>query len=115
MSALTLFLDQLKPLATTSVQIRPKASYNNYGEPQYAGSATTYSAYIQYLSVGRRNLEQTEVVAEYQAYIPSSSLSVSLADEVTFPDSTIRPIVAVDVRRDEMGQQFVVLSLGKPM
>lgn len=79
----------------------------------YAGSATTYSAYVQRVNKASSDLEQDEAVAEWIAYIPSATLSIGLDDEVEYPTSVIRPVVKVDYRFDEHGQQFVVVSIGR--
>lgn len=113
MSALTAFMTELKDLCTNTITYRPKSSLNNYGEIQYSGATTSYVAYIQYLTTNSADLARDEAVAEYKAYIASQSLSPQIWDEFTFPDGTIRPVVSVDLRRDEFGQQMVVIGLGR--
>ena len=112
MPASTAFLTALKPLATRAVNIRVLSSLNNYGEPQYSGSATSYSAYIEKVTRSNSDLERDEQVIDYKAYVPSSTLSLSMDDEIEFPDGSIRPIVEIDERWDEHGKQFVVISVG---
>jgi len=112
MPATTAFLTALKPLAARTVNIRVLSSLNNYGEAQYAGVATSYAAYIQKVTKEDASLERNEKVVEYKAYIPSSTLSLGMDDEVEFPDGSIRPIVEIDERWDEQGKQFVVVSVG---
>jgi hypothetical protein len=109
----TAFLTALKPLASRSVDIRVLASRNFYGEVEYAGSATTYSAYIEKVTASDSNLERDGKMIDYKAYIPSSTLTLGLDDEIQFPDGSIRPIVEIDERWDEHGKQFVVVSVGK--
>jgi len=109
----TAFLNQLKDLCTNTITYRAKDSLNNYGEIQYSGATASYSAYIQYLTSNSADVTREEYVAEYKAYIPSASLSPQLWDEFTFPDGTVRPVVEVDLRRDEFGQQMVVIGLGR--
>ena len=109
----TAFLSAFSGLCNQTVGVRAKSSRNNYGEPVYAGSATTYSAYVQRVNKASSDLEQDEAVAEWIAYIPSATLSIGLDDEVEYPTSVIRPVVKVDYRFDEHGQQFVVVSIGK--
>jgi len=112
MPASTAFLTALKPLTVRAVNIRVLSSLNNYGEAQYSGSATEYAAYIQKVTVDNADLERNERVIEYKAYIPSSTLSLGMDDEIEFPDGSIRPIVEIDERWDEHGKQFVVVSVG---
>lgn len=113
MASATAFLSSLKGLCTQIVGVRAKSSRNNYGEPVYVGSATTYSAYVQRANVSNADVERDDAVAEWVAYIPSSTLAVGIDDEVEYPTSVIRPVVKVDYRYDEHGQQFVIVSIGK--
>lgn len=113
MASTTAFLSALSDLCTQTVGVRAKSSRNNYGEPVYAGSATSYSAYVQRVNKSSSDLERDDAVAEWVAYIPSSTLSVGIDDEVEYPTSVIRPVVEVDYRYDEHGQQFVIVSIGK--
>lgn len=110
----TAFLSSLADLCTQTIKVRALASRNNYGEEQYAGVAASYSAYVQrYASAGRQT-DREDTITEWVAYVPSSTLSVGLHDEVEYPTGVIRPVVSVDYRFDEHGQQFVVVSIGKP-
>lgn len=113
MTAATAFLSALSGLCTQTVGVRTKAGTNNYGEPTYSGFATTYSAYVQRVNRSSADLERDDAVAEWVAYIPSSTLTVGLDDEVEYPSSVIRPVVEVDYRYDEHGQQFVVVAIGR--
>lgn len=110
MSNSTAFMRALKPLARRVVSIKSKSSINNYGEVQH-GSATNYDAYIHLITGSRRDVSSDEKAYEYRVYIPSVSYAASVDDEVTF-DGVSRPVMEVDLRSDEYGQQFVVLALG---
>lgn len=111
MSAATSFLTDLLPLCSDTVTVTAKTSYNTYGELQY-GSGTTYKAYVQYIVGSRRSVTTDNRTIEYEAYIPSATLSASVDDVVAFPDGLTRPVMEVDVRSDEFGQQLVVLRCG---
>ncbi|MGA1036647.1 MAG: hypothetical protein ACO3VQ_02430 [Ilumatobacteraceae bacterium] len=113
MATATAFLSALSGLCTQTVGVRAKSSRNNYGEPVYSGSATSYSAYVQRVNSSNADVERDDSVAEWVAYIPSSTLTISIDDEVEYPSSVIRPVVKVDYRYDEHGQQFVIVSIGK--
>lgn len=113
MSTATAFLSALSDLCTQSVGVRAKAGFNNYGEATYSGSATTYSAYVQRVNRSSNGSERDDSTAEWIAYIPSSTLTVGIDDEVEYPSSVIRPVVKVDYRYDEHGQQFVIVSIGR--
>lgn len=114
MSAETQFSIDLLDLARSTVTLKARASVNSYGEAQYSGSGTTYSAYVEKVTKSGRSVDGDEKLIEYRAYIPSTTLSASISDQVTTPDGLVRPVVEVDVRSDEFGQQVVVLSLGSP-
>ncbi len=113
MSAATQFLTDLLDLATQTVTVTAKSSVNNYGEIQHAGPGTSYSAYVQKITASKRKESSDEAVVEFMAYIPSSTYAASVDDLLTFAGVT-RPVVEVDVRADEYGQQVVVLALGQP-
>lgn len=113
MTAATDFCDSLKSLARQSVTVKARSSVNNYGEPVYVGAGTSYSAYVQRMTTSDRDDATDEKLVEYTAYIPSTTLTVSIVDQVVTPDGLTRPIIHVDQRFDEYGQQAVVLSLGK--
>ena len=113
MSAATLFATELRQLATSTVKIRSRSSRNIYSENVYTGSQTTYKAYVQGVNGAFLTLEEIEYVIEYRAYIPSTTLTVAMSDEVELPDGTIRQLIQVDNRGDEYGVQCVVLSFGK--
>jgi hypothetical protein len=112
MTAATAFGTELLDLATQTVTIIPATGRNNYGEPSF-GASSAYKAYVQRVTSSGMTLEQDPFIIEYKAYIPHPSLTVTLSDEVTFPDGKTRPIISVDVRYDEYGQQAVVLSCGR--
>lgn len=114
MTASTQFCDDLKRLINTTVTIKAKSSVNSYGESQYVGAGTSYPAYVQRLSITKRNLTQDDKVVEYMVYVLSTTYSPQITDQVTFSDGIVRPIVEVDARADEYGQQAVVLALGEP-
>lgn len=113
MSAATAFSNELLRLAKSTITIRSMSSQNIYSENVYAGSTTSYKAYIQTVTGAVLNLEQNEFIVEYRAYIPSTTLTVNMNDEVVFPDGTIRQIIQIDNRPDEHGTQCVVLSFGR--
>jgi hypothetical protein len=109
-SVATQFLRDLGVLATRTITVTPKSSINNYGEVQHSGG-TTYSAYLHLITGSRRDVSGDEKAYEYRVYIPSASYVPSVDDLVTFSGTT-RPVMEVDIRSDEYGQQFVVLALG---
>ena len=112
MTAANAFSNYFVSLATDTVTIRTAASKNNYNEPSYAGAGIAYKARVQSVSQIGATLEQEPITINYKVYILSTTLTVSPSDEITMPDGKIRPIVSIDARKDEYGQQAVVLSVG---
>lgn len=111
MSQTTQFMTDLKDLAVYTVNVKAKSSLNNYGEITRSGAGTDYSCYLHKITVSDRNLTMDGSVVEYRVYIASESYTPSVDDLVTF-GGVARPVVEVDIRLDEFGQQFVVLGLG---
>ena len=83
-----------------SVSIRTTSTVNNYGERR-ANKAD-------------RDANVDNIDYDYVAYIPSSSLTLNVADEITLPAplSAIRPIVKVETRKDALGQVAVIAYVG---
>lgn len=107
------FCVALKELARSSITLKTRSSVNTYGEPVYSGSGTTYKAYVQRMTSSDRDDRDDERLVEYKAYIPSTTLNATIFDQAITPDGLTRPIIEVDVRYDQYGQQAVVISLGK--
>jgi len=114
MTAATAFASALLDLAKSTITIKSRTSINNYGEPAYAGVGTSYSAYVEKVTKSDRDENNDEKVIEYRAYVPSTTLAASISDQVTTADGLVRPVIEVDVRSDEFGQQVVVIALGRP-
>ena len=113
MTYATQFCDDLRDLINTTVTITARSSINSYGEAQYPGSGTSYPAYVQKISISQRNVTRDDVAVEYRVYILSTTYTPLMTDLVTYASVT-RPIVEIDIRTDEFGQQAVVLALGEP-
>ncbi len=101
--------DITRNMTPDSVDIRTTSTVNNYGERTWTGSATSYDAYVR-----RVNEADRDVNVDNIAYIPSSSLTLNVADEITLPAplSAIRPIVKVETRKDALGQVAVIAYVG---
>ena len=107
----TAFLTALSDLCTQTVTHRSVTGTNNYGEAS-AVSTSNHSAHVQRVWSADRTLEQDGRAVEYKIYIPSSSLTVQVDDEMTVAGIT-RRVIEVDFRYDQHGQQFVVVSTGR--
>jgi hypothetical protein len=108
------FLTDLKVNMTPdTVDIRTTSTVNNYGERAFTGSATTYDAYIRRANEADRDENELTKVA-WVVYIPDSSLTLNVEDQITLPSpiSAIRPLVKVETKKDPLGQVAVVAYVG---
>lgn len=109
------FLTDIKnDMTPETVAVRTSSSVNNYGERSFAGGATTYDAYVEKSNEVIRN-ENEERIADYKVFIPDASLNINPEDQITLPApiSAVRPIIKVERRTDNFGQQCVVVYCGK--
>ena len=109
------FLTDIKnDMCPDTVDIRSTSSLNSYGERTFSGGTTSYAAFVEKSDVVIRN-EDEERIAEYKVFIPDASLSIDPEDEITLPApiSAIRPIIKVERRTDNFGQQCVVVYCGR--
>jgi hypothetical protein len=111
MTYATVFSVELTRMCNETVTLIPKSSYNTYGELQY-GSGSTYIAYVHRITGSKRSVTSNEHKVEYRVYIPSTSVAATVDDTITTADGLTRPIVEVDIHRDQYGQQCAVLGLG---
>ena len=110
----TVFLTDLKVNMTPdTVDIRSTSSVNSYGERTYTGGATTYDAYIRRANEADRDMDETTKIA-WVVYIPDSSLTLNVEDQITLPSpiSDTRPLVKVKTMKDPLGQVAVVAYVG---
>ena len=108
------FLTDLKVNMTPdTVDIRTTSTVNNYGERAFSGSATTYDCYIRRANEADRDENELTKVA-WVVYIPDSSLTLNVEDQITLPSpiSAIRPLVKVETKKDPLGQVAVVAYVG---
>ena len=106
--------DLERNMTPDSVSIRTTSTVNNYGERTWTGGTTSYDAYVRRANEADRDVNVDNIDYDYVAYIPSSSLTLSVDDEITLPAplSAIRPIVKVETRKDALGQVAVVAYVG---
>lgn len=98
-----------------TVSIRTSSTINNYGELSFSGDATSYDAYIRRINESDRNDIDDTIEVDWVVYIPHSTLTLDVDDQLTLPApiSETRPIVKVDTRRDPKGQVGVVAYVGR--
>lgn len=110
-TAATSFSAALAQLAKQTVTLRTVTRANAYAE-ESAVSTANYSAYVQRVNSADRDIDTDGKVVEFRAYIPHTTLTVSLNDELVV-DSVTRRVIEVDYRYDEHGQQVVVVGVGR--
>ena len=104
------FMTDLKVNMTPdTTDIRTTSTVNNYGERSFTGSATTYDCYIRRANEAEREMDELVKIA-WVVYIPDSSLTLNVGDQITLgaPVSATRPLVKVETRKDPLGQVGVV-------
>ena len=107
------FLTDIKrDLTPTTVTIDTGSTTNAYGERTFTGSTTSYDAYVTEMTNVIRNNRDEEIIADYVAYIPSQSLTLTVNDQIDMPTVGVRPIVKVQYRTTPGGQQAVVAYVG---
>ena len=97
-----------------SVSVRTSSTVNNYGEQSFSGDATSYDAYIRRSNESDRGINDL-VECDWVVYIPDSSLTLDVDDQLTLPApiSATRPIVQVETKRDPNGQVGVIAYVGR--
>ena len=108
------FMTDLKVNMTPdTTDIRTTSTVNNYGERAYSGSATTYDCYIRRANEAERDADDLVKIA-WVVYIPDSSLTLNVEDQITLPApvSDTRPLVKVKTMKDPLGQVAVVAYVG---
>ena len=96
-----------------SADIRTTSTVNNYGERAFTGSATTYDCYIRRANEAERDMDELVKIA-WVVYIPDSSLTLNVEDQITLgaPVSATRPLVKVETKKDPLGQVGVIAYVG---
>jgi len=77
-----------------SVTIAPYASVNDYGEPTY-GTGVAYAALVIQKTKMVRDQQGNQKLSTVQVYL-DGSVTVTVKDKITLPDSTIPLILAVE-------------------
>lgn len=103
----------LLPLMPSTVKISTRSGHNNYGEPTFAATTTSYRARIvekrEFVRTATgETLEQTHVL-----WIRSTgATSITTDDRITLPDGTTPQILSVELYPDTDGEHHRKLTLG---
>lgn len=105
------FTDEFLTLMPSTISIRAYTSFNQYGEPSYSTSATSYRAYIQEVPTEITDAFGREIVSRHTIYVASTE-RIDITSRLVLPDGTDPAIIRSDVMYDEDGIHHVVLFTG---
>lgn len=102
------FSTEFLPLMTSTVKVSTRTGHDNYGNPSFAASTTSYRARIVTKLGYVRNAEGEEIGYGTVAWIRSTgSASITVSDRITLPTgaapSSRPPVVGVERYPDESG------------
>lgn len=101
------FLDLMKQTVT----VAPLASFDNYGDPSYSTTTTTYRCLVNQTPTVVRNTMGAEVIAVYTLYVASTS-ELSPTAQYTLPNGDAPAVQNVAIFYDEDGVNSNVVYLG---
>ena len=90
----------------SAVSLRSQTGLNDYGEPS-VGTATSHSAVLIRRDRKVISTAGAEVVSNMTVLIPEN-VSVKVTDQITLPDGSKPPIIAVESILDANGQPYMV-------
>lgn len=96
------FVSDFTDLMSTSVGVKARASYNNYGEASYSTSTTTVECRWVESPVQIRDANGNTVEARGMLWLASTG-TITPEHRITLPDGTSPPILRVDRLFDENG------------
>ncbi len=106
------FSTQLLSLLSTTITVTTRGASNNYGEPAFTGTATTYAARVVEKPGFVRSAEGEDIGYWHTIWARSTgSVSITATDKVTW-NGTSPPVVAVERYPDEDGENHVKIHLG---
>lgn len=102
------FLD----LMPHTISVHALASVNQYAEPTYSTSGTTYTCLIQEMPQVILDAYGEEVVSSHTIYVASTA-RIPLTSKVVMPDGSEPNLIRSDVMADEDGTaHHIVLFFG---
>lgn len=105
--------DALLGLMSTSVTVNTLSGFSTdgYGIVSYSTGGATYKARVVSQQTMVRSFEGAEELATTVAWVASTS-TFGPADQVTLPDGSAPPLLAVETFRDEDGVTHSKLMFG---
>ena len=88
-------------LLNQTVTVKALSSRDSYGKPTY-GAGTSYSARVSFKARLIRGADDRLHQARGEVWL-QSNVAVALDDQITLPDGTTPPILAVERAADEDG------------
>lgn len=95
----------------STISVKAYTSFNQYGEPAFSTTATTYRAYIQEKPTEITDAFGREVISSHTIYVASTA-RIDITSHLDLPDGTDPNIIRSDVMYDEDGIHHVVLFCG---
>lgn len=91
----------LLDLMPHTLTVKAQASLNDYGEPAYAATGRSVTALVVYKNKVVRTADGREHTSSAQAFVADTTIVET--DQVTLPDGTTRPVMAVTTYADADG------------
>lgn len=105
------FETEFLTLMPSTITVKAYTSFNQYGEPSYSTSGTTYRALIQEQPTEITDAFGREVISSHTIYVASTA-RIPLTSKLELPDGTDPAIIRSDVMYDQDGIHHVVLFCG---
>ena len=95
-----------------TISVYEHDGFNEYAEPSYSTTATTYSAMVEERPDVVRSAFGDEVVSSHVVYVASTA-RIDMTSRIVLPDGSEPPLIRSDVFSDETGNvHHVVLFFG---
>lgn len=98
-------------LMPSTISVSPLDSVNQYGEPTYSTSSSSYRALIQEQPTAITDAYGRDTIASHTIYVASTE-RINITSKLDLPDGTDPAIIRSDVMYDEDGIHHVVLFCG---
>lgn len=98
-------------LMPSTISVQDYTSFNQYGEPSYSTSTTSYRALIQEQPTEITDAFGRETIASHTIYVASTT-RIDLTSKLILPDNSDPAIIRSEVFYDQDGIHHVVLFCG---
>ena len=98
-------------MMSQTIQVYPFTAFDNYGEPSYGTTGSTYACRLEYMPTVVRDQLGKDVVSNVTAYVASTSLLNELSQYI-LPDGSTGIVQSIAVQWDDEGIHHNVVNLG---